>query len=424
TAAAAEVEHAEAAVRAAAERALAAGARRAEAAAAVQAAERARERAAADVAALEQEVARLQEQLAGSQADLEPLREAVMRAEEERGRLEAALQQAETDLRERRRLRLEAQAALAELERDRRTLEQAVQEAAQAAHETALQVAQAQARLDALLARARELYDVDADALERVEPVRDPGAASRLAALRAELNALGAVDRDAVALYEEERARYEESSRDLQDLEAARDHLIEILEALKRRMDALFRDTLQAVRAAFRETFAELFGGGEADLVPVAPGEREEDAGARPDGAGTAAAAGAAAGSDAAGAGEPVAGLVVRARPPGKRTDKLTLLSGGERALTAIALLFALLKVQPAPFCVLDEIDAALDEANVGRFAEFLRQMARRTQFVIITHQKGTMEAADRLFGVTMAERGVSQVVSVTLTDAGEPATA
>ncbi|MBE3590271.1 MAG: chromosome segregation protein SMC [Firmicutes bacterium] len=433
-AAAAAVERAEAAVRAAAERALAAGARRAEAAAAVQAAERARERAAAEAAALERETAALRDELAAAETGLAPLREEVASAEEERARLEAALEAAEDGLRERRRRRLEVQAALAELERDRRSLEQALHEASQAAHETALQAAQAQARLDALLSRARELYDIDEAALARAEAVRDPGAPSRLAALRAELSALGAVDRDAVTLYEQERARYEEARQDLADLEAARDALQAVLEALKRRMDAVFRETLRAVRAAFRETFQELFGGGEADLVPLAPGEREEDAEAavgeaRPEAGGERprAEGGRESGSAAAHApapDEPVAGLVVRARPPGKRTDRLTLLSGGERALTAIALLFALLKVQPAPFCVLDEIDAALDEANVGRFAEFLREMSRRTQFLIITHQRGTMEAADRLFGVTMSERGVSQVVSVTLTDADRPASA
>src|SRR4029079_5561913 len=133
--------------------------------------------------------------------------------------------------------------------------------------------------------------------------------------------------------------------------------------------------------------FAKLFGGGRADLVLVDP-ERVLDT-----------------------------GIEIVAQPPGKKLQNLQLLSGGERALTAIALLFSIIRVKPVPFCVLDEVEAALDEANVSRFAEYLREFSEMTQFIVVTHRKGTMEEADVLYGVAMEEGGVSKLVSVRLED-------
>ncbi|MDX5424933.1 MAG: AAA family ATPase, partial [Exiguobacterium sp.] len=143
-----------------------------------------------------------------------------------------------------------------------------------------------------------------------------------------------------------------------------------------------------SVRAHFKQTFTELFGGGEADLKLVDESDLLNT------------------------------GIEIVAKPPGKKLQTLSLLSGGERALTAIALLFAILKTRPVPFCVLDEVEAALDEANVHRFGEYIRTLSIDTQFVIITHRKGTMEAADTLYGVTMQQNGVSEVLSVELSEA------
>jgi chromosome segregation protein len=158
-------------------------------------------------------------------------------------------------------------------------------------------------------------------------------------------------------------------------------------------MGRRFRTTFEAIRSRFGDVFSRLFGGGRADLILVEPDKPLET------------------------------GIDIVAQPPGKKLQNLQLLSGGERALTAMALLFAILHVKPVPFCVLDEVEAALDEANVTRFAQYLREFSEQTQFIVVTHRKGTMEEADVLYGVTMEQDGVSKLVSVRLED-GEPVTA
>jgi chromosome segregation protein len=150
-------------------------------------------------------------------------------------------------------------------------------------------------------------------------------------------------------------------------------------------MSARFSTTFQQIKIQFQLVFKELFGGGKADLFLTNTDNIL------------------------------TAGVEIAAQPPGKNLQNLALLSGGERALTAIALLFAILKVRPVPFCVLDEVEAALDEANVSRFANYLKEFSKETQFIIVTHRKGTMEEADVLYGVTMQESGVSKLVSVRL---------
>ena len=149
-----------------------------------------------------------------------------------------------------------------------------------------------------------------------------------------------------------------------------------------------FGSTFRALEAAFDRRFNQLFGGGYARLSLTDPDDLS------------------------------VTGIEIVARPPGKKSQALAMLSGGERALTAVALLFAMLEVRPVPFCVLDEVDAALDEANVGRFSEALRTLADATQFIVITHNRGTIEAADALYGVTVGDDSVSRVISLRLDEA------
>ncbi|MEA5069798.1 MAG: chromosome segregation protein SMC, partial [Christensenellaceae bacterium] len=161
-----------------------------------------------------------------------------------------------------------------------------------------------------------------------------------------------------------------------------------IIEDLSRRMEAQFKAELYKLNDNFQQTFVELFGGGQAELRLADP-------------------------KDALGC-----GIDVVAQPPGKKLTMLSLLSGGERALTAIAILFAMLRLKPTPFCFLDEIEAALDDANIDNYAEFLKAYSRKTQFVIVTHRKGTMERCDALYGVAMEEKGVSRMVSVRLSEA------
>jgi chromosome segregation protein len=177
----------------------------------------------------------------------------------------------------------------------------------------------------------------------------------------------------------------------LGDIEDAVKFLRQIIERYDKESERRFRETFNAVRREFNTLFGRLFGGGTADLILV----------------------------DSEGSGLP--GVEIVAEPPGKRLQNLTLLSAGERSLAAIALVFAILKIRPSPCCILDEIDAALDEANVGRFADLLRDNAKEGQFIVVTHRKGTMESADALYGVTMEESGVSKLVSLNLEDTACP---
>ncbi|WP_294745617.1 chromosome segregation protein SMC [uncultured Exiguobacterium sp.] len=206
--------------------------------------------------------------------------------------------------------------------------------------------------------------------------------------LKRQLEEIGIVNIGAIEEFAEVDERFTFLSAQRDDLVAAKTDLYGVIEEMDREVIRLFRQTYESVREHFRETFRELFGGGEADLVLVDPSDLL------------------------------TSGIDIVAKPPGKKLQNLSLLSGGERALTAIALLFAILKTRPVPFCVLDEVEAALDEANVARFGEFVHQLARETQFVIITHRKGTMEAADVLYGVTMQQNGISEVLSVKLEEA------
>ena len=217
----------------------------------------------------------------------------------------------------------------------------------------------------------------------------------RVAHLREEVRRIGPVNPLAEVEYRETQERYDFLGRQLQDLHDAARSLEQVIAELDRAMEQRFHETFEAVQREFQSYFTRLFGGGSAALRLVRL--EEEDGGLSG------------------------LGVEITARPPGKRAHSLALLSGGERALTSAALLFAILKVNPRPFCLLDEVDAMLDEANVGRFRECLLELASRTQFIIITHNRGTIEAADLLYGVSMADDGTSRVLSLRLEEQGIP---
>ena len=205
--------------------------------------------------------------------------------------------------------------------------------------------------------------------------------------LKNQIKTLGHVNVEAVDEYSETKERFDFLDQQQKDLLEAKKSLHRIIEEMESTMKVQFLQQLTIIKEEFKKTFSRLFGGGKADLVL----EDEQD---------------------------PLeTGINILARPPGKKLQSLSLLSGGERALTAIALLFAILKIKPSPFCVLDEIEAALDESNVHRFAGFLKELAVDTQFIVVTHRKGTMQAADMLYGVTMETEGISKLVSVKMTD-------
>jgi chromosome segregation protein len=219
-------------------------------------------------------------------------------------------------------------------------------------------------------------------------PPGDPPGPGRLAALRRRYHELGAVNPFAVDEYAELKARLETLETQQADLRQAIVRTRELIAELNTMIADQFRTTFRALEAAFDARFQQLFGGGYAHLVLTDPGDLS------------------------------ATGIEIVARPPGKKQQALAMLSGGERALTAVALLFAMLEVRPVPFCVLDEVDAALDEANVGRFTTALRELAERTQFIVITHNRGTIEAADALYGVTVGDDSVSRVISLRLDEA------
>ncbi len=210
----------------------------------------------------------------------------------------------------------------------------------------------------------------------------------RIAELKREISALGTPNLGAVEEYERVSERYEYLVSQRNDIEGAKSEIERIIRSITSEMRSIFAREFESINERFKETFVELFGGGRAALEL----DDEEDI--------------------------LNCGIEIKVQPPGKSLRTLTLLSGGEKAFVAIALYFAILKVRPTPFCVMDEIEAALDDANVTRFAEYMRRMADKTQFVVITHRRGTMEEADVLYGVTMQEQGVSRILSVNLEEA------
>ncbi|MCD5410063.1 MAG: chromosome segregation protein SMC [Clostridiales bacterium] len=208
--------------------------------------------------------------------------------------------------------------------------------------------------------------------------------------IKNELRELGNVNIEAIVEYKNVKERHEFLNTQQRDLFLAQDSLNGIIKEMEKIMKKQFKVQFEVIKKNFNEVFIKLFGGGKADLITI-EGENHLSC-----------------------------GVDIVVQPPGKKLQNLSLLSGGERALTAIALLFAILLVKPSPFCVLDEIEASLDDVNVSRFASFLKELSKDTQFIVVTHRKGTMEIADVLYGVTMQEQGISKLVSVRLTDANE----
>ena len=226
-----------------------------------------------------------------------------------------------------------------------------------------------------------------AEAIELGYPPIDaksrPEVAAKQTECRNRLRALGNVDLDAVNKYNEVRTRYDHMKAQIKDLTDAKNTLVEIIDGLEKEMRTAFITAFNNINENFNRVFSELFGGGSAELSLTDP-------------------------SDVL-----TSGIEIKAAPPGKIIKSLMQLSGGEQAFVATALFFAILQVNPTPFCILDEIEAALDEVNVERFAQYIKRYSLETQFVIITHRRGTMEAANRLYGVTMPEHGISKVLAL-----------
>ncbi len=241
---------------------------------------------------------------------------------------------------------------------------------------------------DTLTAKLFEEYELtysEARAMNLPEPTAEFN--TELASVKAKIRALGSVNVNAVEEYKETKERYDFMTAQINDLNESKKSLENIISRLEKDMKVMFSAAMEKINESFKEVFVELFGGGSAEIVITEPDNILES------------------------------GIEINIQPPGKMVKSLSLLSGGEQAFTAIALYFAILKVNPAPFYIFDEIEAALDDVNVARFGKYLRRNSKSTQFIVITHRRGTMESADTLYGVTMQEKGVSNFLKVNIED-------
>ena len=243
-------------------------------------------------------------------------------------------------------------------------------------YEHALEQLGSEYNMDVAAARNEELLEMDAKALQRLE-----------SKLTVKISDLGPINPAAIEEYQAVKERSEFLAKQYSDLCEAKENLEAVISEINSGMTRRFKEAFNQINVYFADCYVKLFGGGTALLKLSNPEDVLNS------------------------------GIDIEVQPPGKRLQSLYLMSGGERALTVIALLFALLSYQPSPFCILDEIDAALDDANIMRFSNFLRDYATNTQFIIITHRKGTMECADIMYGVTMEESGVSKLLSVKISE-------
>ena len=240
--------------------------------------------------------------------------------------------------------------------------------------------------LDQVINKMWEDYELTPNTVGEVEKVTNPQSVQRkVNSLRNEIKDLGSINIDAIKEYQETKDRYDFMCEQRLDLEDSSTKLRKVIAEMTETMQKQFAEQFKIINKNFGEVFTELFGGGKAELILTDESNILE------------------------------CGIEIAVQPPGKKLQNMMLLSGGERAFTAIALLFAILKINPAPFCVLDEIEAALDDVNVYRFAEYLKKFSDKSQFLVITHRKGTMEAADTVYGITMEEKGISKLLSMKL---------
>lgn len=257
-------------------------------------------------------------------------------------------------------------------------------------NESQIKFEQAKLKEQYLVDQIRERYMLNLPDIyeQRVEtPVETENAEADLKEMREKLGKIGEVNLSAIEEYDENSKRYEFLVKQQQDLIDSKEQLRRVIDRINRICSKRFKETFELVNERFTKVFPVLFGGGEAHLTLVEDLEKGDQ------------------------------GIEIVARPPGKKMQNISLLSGGEKALTAVSLVFAIFLVKPSPYCLLDEVDAPLDDANVFRFNDLVREMAKRSQIIVVTHNKHTMEVAKKLYGVTMQERGVSTMVSVNLQD-------
>ncbi|MDP4083006.1 MAG: chromosome segregation protein SMC [Bacillota bacterium] len=292
----------------------------------------------------------------------------------------------------RRQERLQLQASLEDSELETKELKRLHKGLVEVLKDEEVKINRLDVELENRLTHLREEYLLSFEGAKEQYPLTVPveDARKKVKLIKLAIEELGNVNLGAIEEYERVSERYKFLLEQKTDLEEAKDTLFQVIDEMDVEMKKRFEETFDGIRSHFEPVFRALFGGGRADLKLTDPKDLLNT------------------------------GVEIVAQPPGKKLQNLGLLSGGERALTAIALLFSILKVRPVPFCILDEVEAALDEANVYRFSQYLKRYSTETQFIVITHRKGTMEEADVLYGVTMQESGVSKLVSVRLEDSKE----
>ena len=300
---------------------------------------------------------------------------------------QTTIAQKEAEIREATQKRLARQQAETETLARARTAADSREEMSREMARLAERKAAAESEYDQTVAKLWDEYQLSVSQAEAlcVEFDSLPALRAQVADLRGKIRALGSVNVSAIEEYKEVKARYDALVTQVTDVEESRNELSRMISKLSAQMREIFTDSFRAINENFGRVFAELFGGGEASLM------LEDESNVLSSGIG------------------------IRVAPPGKVIKNLEALSGGEQALVAISIYFAILAVNPAPFCILDEIEAALDDANVVRFAQYLRRVSDKTQFIVITHRRGTMEAANVLYGVTMQEDGVSKLLKLDL---------
>lgn len=320
-----------------------------------------------------------------SEATIEELANLIQEIDEEKASLMNEIQEKRSD-------RLQRMKSLEDDEREVKEKTKVYEQFMQQIQEKEVKSNRLDVELENRLSQLQTDYAISYErAKQKYVKTEDPEATRKIVdQLKQAIKGLGRVNLGAIDEFERISERYTFLTEQKEDLEQAKQSLFEIIAEMDEEMKIRFEETFTQIKEEFSVVFKELFGGGRAELNLTDPNNLLDT------------------------------GIEIIAQPPGKKLQQLGLLSGGERALTAISLLFAILRVRPVPFCVLDEVEAALDEANVLRFAKYVKMHSADTQFIVITHRKGTMEEADVLYGVTMQESGVSRLVSVRLEETDE----
>ncbi|MEE1238199.1 MAG: chromosome segregation protein SMC, partial [Turicibacter sp.] len=293
----------------------------------------------------------------------------------------------------------EQRVTLTKVSQELETLEREVRESHKVQHKMSeslnqldVTIGKVDVEMDLMIKKLEEEYQMTFDYANENYPLKGSieEIKTRIRSIKGQITALGEINVGAIQEYQRVKERYDFLKTQQEDLIEAKATLEETINEMDQEMTVKFKETFDLVREQYMEIFKKLFGGGSADLILTDPHDLLHT------------------------------GVEIVAQPPGTKLKTSNLLSGGQKALTSIALLFAILKVRTVPFCVLDEVEAALDEANVARYASYLKAFSNETQFIVITHRKGTMEKADVLYGVTMQERGVTKLVSVRMDNVSE----